>query len=570
MVLGGEVSGAASSAAAIRDTVTGITTPLAVGLTTARSGQTATLLADGTILVMGGRTALGRLAETAELFDPQSGAFMPIAFEGGTARTGHTATLLPDGRVLVVGGVDAGGQGELGIEIWEPQAQRAQAIGELGAARTGHAATLTNDGRVVVSGGADESGRPSGATALIDPISGRTVAVAPPVDNGAPAHVTGSSPANGAMEVPIDARLVVALSRPLRVATVNADTVRLQGAEGTVDVAVVPAEGGRLVFLTPRASLRFDASYTLAIAGAVDALGVAIAAAPITFMTTKEPSSGTAAVDEEAWMPDERSRQNGWRSERPPSPWEALPPLMAAPGVTAIRGRVLTLDGSRCHTSRCAWKATPTPARMARGGSCSSCTPPRRAAACSKSTAALRSRPTAKYGFFEDGATVAGGTTNVLPFTIWMPKLDTAHQVTILSPTTREVVVTTPDIPGLELHLPAGTTITGEDGKPVTTLGITPIPVDRPPFPLARNVEVPVDFTISRVARDVHTPGPGPRGASLVYPNTRMRSSANASSSSTTTPTYSAGSCMGSARWNRRGGRWCRMRRRGSMRSRAR
>ena len=56
----------------------------------------------------------------------------------------------------------------------------------------------------------------------------------------------------------------------------------------------------------------------------------------------------------------------------------------------------------------------------------------------------------------------AGGT-NVLPFTIWSPLVDTVHQVTIPSPTTHETVVTTPLIPGLELHLPAGTTIVNED-----------------------------------------------------------------------------------------------------------
>jgi hypothetical protein len=57
-------------------------------------------------------------------------------------------------------------------------------------------------------------------------------------------------------------------------------------------------------------------------------------------------------------------------------------------------------------------------------------------------------RATRTYGFFEYGLTIALGRTTVLPFTIWMPKLDLAHQVTIPSPTAREVVVTTPYIPG--------------------------------------------------------------------------------------------------------------------------
>jgi hypothetical protein len=68
--------------------------------------------------------------------------------------------------------------------------------------------------------------------------------------------------------------------------------------------------------------------------------------------------------------------------------------------------------------------------------------------------------------------------------------------VRIESPTTAEVVIATPRIPGLELHLPRGTVITGEDGQVVRDVSITPIPVDRPPFPLPTGVDVPLYFTI--------------------------------------------------------------------------
>ncbi|HET9261880.1 MAG TPA: hypothetical protein VFO14_02445 [Vicinamibacterales bacterium] len=47
------------------------------------------------------------------------------------------------------------------------------------------------------------------------------------------------------------------------------------------------------------------------------------------------------------------------------------------------------------------------------------------------------SRGIRTYGFFEYGLAIAPGRTTVLPFTIWMPRLDTAHAVAIPSPTTR-------------------------------------------------------------------------------------------------------------------------------------
>src|SRR6185295_6327152 len=125
------------------------------------------------------------------------------------------------------------------------------------------------------------------------------------------------------------------------------------------------------------------------------------------------------------------------------------------------------------------------------------------------------------YGFFEYGMTVEASRTTVLPFTIWMPRLDTRRVVRISSPTTQEVVITTPSIPGLELHIPPQTTIRDEDRNVVQEIGITAIPVDRPPFPLAKNVEVPVYFTIQPGGAYVSTAGHGPKGDCLVYPNHR-------------------------------------------------
>lgn len=87
------------------------------------------------------------------------------------------------------------------------------------------------------------------------------------------------------------------------------------------------------------------------------------------------------------------------------------------------------------------------------------------------------------------------------------------------SPTTREVVVTTPYIPGLELHLPPQTRLEGEDGRPVTQVSLTPIPVDRPPFPLPTNVAVPTYFTAQPGGAYVYGAGVASPGAWLVYPN---------------------------------------------------
>jgi hypothetical protein len=129
-------------------------------------------------------------------------------------------------------------------------------------------------------------------------------------------------------------------------------------------------------------------------------------------------------------------------------------------------------------------------------------------------------RPGAEFGVFEVAVQLVGGETAALPYTIWMPRLDTAHAVRIDSPTPREVVITSPHIPGLELHLPRHTVITDRQGEVVREVSITPIPVDRPPFPLPAGVEVPVYFTIQPGGAylTTHAYGSGRKGPWLVYP----------------------------------------------------
>jgi hypothetical protein len=67
----------------------------------ARSGHSATLLSDGRVLVIGGRTSNGPLVSSVEIWDPRDGAFHD-AFPAARGVADHTAVLLADGQVLVV------------------------------------------------------------------------------------------------------------------------------------------------------------------------------------------------------------------------------------------------------------------------------------------------------------------------------------------------------------------------------------------------------------------------------------------------------------------------------------
>ncbi len=79
-----------------------------------RDGHTATLLANGKVLIVGGYTIQASGAgtnsinnvDTVELYDPAKGASVPFSDTTKLTfpRDAHTATLLPSGKVLVVGG----------------------------------------------------------------------------------------------------------------------------------------------------------------------------------------------------------------------------------------------------------------------------------------------------------------------------------------------------------------------------------------------------------------------------------------------------------------------------------
>jgi large repetitive protein len=121
-------------------------------LSVPRARHTATVLATGEILVVGGVDAQGAPVREAELFDPITSAVRSAGILAD-GRAEHTATLLADGRVLIIGGT--GRAGVLGsAEIYDPAVGNFAAARALGVARTRHVAIPLCDGTILVAGGA--------------------------------------------------------------------------------------------------------------------------------------------------------------------------------------------------------------------------------------------------------------------------------------------------------------------------------------------------------------------------------------------------------------------------------
>lgn len=85
---------------------------LAGTISTDRGDHTATLLSNGTVLITGGGVYTESTAtDTSELYDPATNTWSATTPLVLGPRAGHTATLLRDGSVLVVGGSDVYGWG---------------------------------------------------------------------------------------------------------------------------------------------------------------------------------------------------------------------------------------------------------------------------------------------------------------------------------------------------------------------------------------------------------------------------------------------------------------------------
>src|SRR5262249_16942668 len=126
-------------------------------LPTVRRSHTATLLADGKVLVAGGINGNFTTLTNAEIFDPRSRTWTPtgamVAF-----RNSASPTSLSGGKVLVVGGFSFMDEFALSsAELFDPVDGTWSATGALSTSRGRQTATPLASGKVLVAGGEDGS-----------------------------------------------------------------------------------------------------------------------------------------------------------------------------------------------------------------------------------------------------------------------------------------------------------------------------------------------------------------------------------------------------------------------------
>jgi RHS repeat-associated protein len=510
LMLGGVDTHSSPTNAAAIITVDGTVHGLA-GMNFARTGHTATVLPDGTVFIFGGIGSDGQIVTTAELFDPATQQFSILTDVLAVPRAFHTATLMTDGTVLVAGGIMAGGQFPDDVQLWDFRSRKALSQhGLLSVPREGHAATLLSDGSVLFSGGKDHFGRPTQVLEIYDPVTKRFRSAGPD-EQAASSHdalqISASIPQDGVVNVQILPLISVRFSQLLDVRTASAANFILTGPDQKpVPARVSAAEAGRLVFVVPDSVLTPGTHYVLSIKDVAGANAERLSDSSIAFDTEGEAPE----LEGPDFIPNGSSNSGPSTTK-----WQQLPALQASPGTTALAGQVLKLDGWPLENTTLEMDGrrvrTDSTGRFLLQG----ITPGHHVLWIDGTTA---SRNTSTYGLYEVGATILPNKTNVLNYTIWMTRLDTSHAVRLPSPTRSEMVITNPLLPGLELHLPPHSVITDRQGKVVHEISITPVPVDKPPFPLPAGVQVPIYFTIQPGGAYIKI-ADSAAGARLIYPN---------------------------------------------------
>lgn len=538
LLVGGEDEGRPTATLRIVEP-TGDVSLLASRLRYPRAWHSATMLADGRILILGGFGTAGSVVGDAEILDLGGGAtLIPAGTVGVEPRALHTATLLPDGRVLIAGGISSSGAAVTRVEVWDPQSLQTARFADAVPGRYGATATLLPDGTVFIAGGLDERGDDLTGGVLCDPRTGDVSAVDEPPWDLAPrvVQLTKSAPPDGAAGVSADTTIVLQFSGALPAEELAGLMPSLWGSDGEVNAQVVPAEDGRLVFIVPDAALQPGDMYRVTIPSSSVGNSPVVDGSVVTFRTAGKtgrettsasvPPPGDDDADVEPARPDRPSDDrddrdefwvpNGqdWTTGRPPSRWASLPALQAPPGVTALAGQLLRLNGKPLKKAvvRIGNLAATTD-RMGRFLLTS--VPSGHAELFVDGRPANTPRRT--YGLFEIGVDLHAGETTVLPYVIWMPVLDTAHAVTISSPAVADIVVRSPYMPDLEVHIPRGTVLYDHEQHPVGEVSLTPVPLDRPPFPMPAKVDVPIYFTLQPGGAYVTYSWSG--GVRIIYPN---------------------------------------------------
>jgi len=534
-----------------------------VKLPETRRYASVTVMPGSEVLLWGGIDAQGRVLTNGEWFNPDTRHFVHTGVLGLPARAGHTLTVLSDGRVVMSGGWSADGNPATTTVLWQPQTRQAEEFATGLSPRIEAKASLQGDGSVLIEGGVDQHGSSIQSAWQYNPATSRVSAAATWASKPA-TLIAETLPDKDNTSASIHGPLVVRFAAPIDMRELNAHAVILLGPEGSVPVKIVGTEGGRLAFVQLPDDLYPGSHYTLFMKGLRTATGNAVPYTAVGFTTASHDAMGVVLAG-----------QGGRPAPKDVPAESSLPPLYVMAGgghaacadVQLCRLHSLVRDGAFYPGKNNAPDATGAHWRLYAkyqhlpDTQALEATLPKGATALigqvrqidetpvanvevsigdqvvktdAQGVFVLKGLPSGRQDMFVDGGSASHGDVNYgrfvvgadvkakaithMPFVMYLPRILPRDEITLPTPTTREVVLTHPDMPGLELHVPAGAVFKDRNGKVLSHIALVPTPVDHAPFPLPDNF--PMYFTIQ--PGDAVVQGLTPeaaKGIRVVYPN---------------------------------------------------
>lgn len=516
-----------------------------------RAGGTATVLSDGQLLLAGGWSSQADGMPQSELWDPQTNDLTPVANALVPVQLGQTATLLQDGRVQLSGGFDGRGKPTATTTIYDPNTQQFSIVDAKTLVVPVNGMSQPTLMASLPKAGANDFAA-DGVLSLrfsepMDPrtINDKTITLLGPggdvpvtvaaVEDGRLAFITPKSDLYPSVHYTLFVQGVssqrhVGLSFTAIDFSVAAETAAGSSASTTASTSkgstVTPAAAASTG--TPASGSSLPPIYVATGTSGADSITNAppepcgVAGHPLDMLCR---SSSYMDTVNDAWYPGQDAAGNTvsghWRLNRPDmTPQEiAYAELMlkvrGGSASTGLTGRIELIDGKPIGNidvsigsqhvrtdSGGRFKLTGVPA-----GS--------QTLYVDGTTA---DTPNHSYGQFVTNVVLRKGVVLPLPYRMYLPRILPRDVVAIPSPTTRDMVITQPDVPGLEIHIPAGTVIKDYKGKIVTQLAIVPTPVDRAPFPLTQNF--PVFVSLEPGGATIQNLNPkAAQGIQVVYPN---------------------------------------------------
>jgi len=477
------------------------TEALADGLAPARLARKATLMSDGRVLIFGGRDAVANTPNEAVFYDPRRAAFVDVDAHAATAALDEVSSIPPS----VIESIPA--DQAIGVPLDEMIAFRFSTPMDV--------TTLSSDTVTLIG--------PAGSTSIrITPAEGgRLVFVEPESDlipgSNYSLFIDGARGANG---LPLAFSGMGFTTEGGEPAAGQASSAASNKSSGSSRSSSVPIAGGnasksggealqavsttgiaRLTTGTPKAIADFMASCTNARA-----------------IHGHRFCRDTGSVVDGVFIPGHSNTQARWRLNLPePEILKSsdLPEGSITAGVTTLYGTVRRIDDKPLANATVAIGKLATQTDK-QGRFVLTKVPSGHQVLLVDGSSANQND--AEYGQFFASVSIVDGKANAVPYNLYVPRITARDKVAFAASRTTETVISHPTIPGLEIHIPAGTVIRDRNGHVLTELAVVPLPVDRSPVPLPANF--PVYFSVQPATAMLQgVTADASKGVRIVYPN---------------------------------------------------